>query len=121
MYTLISNGLPTIGEDYTTELKTKKENLIELYLRYEIVPDQVIDKFIKIHDGYICRIYLHILLAHGKDLHDIYGPLRHISNQGCEVANGRDSKAHYQNTARGGESVIRKRCNERKEIGNSQT
>jgi hypothetical protein len=43
--------------------------------------DDWITRFLKLHDEARLRIYVHMLLIHGKDLYDIYGPLRWLSNQ----------------------------------------
>jgi len=49
------------------------------------------------------RIYLHILLAHSKDIFVALGKgLENFSQQGFEAANARDHHSFFQNSPRGG-------------------
>ena len=89
MYSIVSNGVT--GDDEK-----------EIYDNWNTQADETLTNFLELHDGFRCRIYLHILFSHGKDLLEIYGPLRWLSNQGCEAANGRDTSNFFSFTAKGG-------------------
>jgi len=91
MYNIISDGY----SDEDTEAK-------DIYNKWDEKAKEVLKLFLEVHDAHRCRIYMHLLLCHGRDLFDIYGPLRWLSNQGCESANGRDTKTYFSFTSKGG-------------------
>lgn len=91
MYHVVTNGIePT------------DQRAQYIFDHWDTFADAWIERFLLIHDAHNFRIYVHLLLAHGKDLYQIYGPLRWVSNQGCEAANGRDVAYYHQHTAKNG-------------------
>jgi hypothetical protein len=81
----LSGITPHIENQIITELQ---KTILSLRLEIQTLQSQILElkrptalQEHKLHDCSRLQIYPHQLLAHGKDLFEIYGPLRWLSNQ----------------------------------------
>jgi hypothetical protein len=63
---------------------------------------KVCEDWLELHRTSVMRIYLHILIAHGKTLHNKWGALGKYSQQGVEAAHKTQTSLWQQHTPRGG-------------------
>ena len=85
-------------EEETKAEKAKKD----LYDHWDEIATEWLRDFSQFHFPKAVRVYVHILVSHGKDLLDLHGPLDRFCNQGFEAANGRDTNNFFNHTRRCG-------------------
>ena len=93
----------------------------DLQDKWYIICDDIIESFVKCHSYKDCSIYLHILLSHGLDMYNRFGPLNKISNQGFENANKRDVQNFFSHTQRNGGIFLKKEEEEALSISELRT
>jgi hypothetical protein len=76
-----------------------------IFSQWKSLGDRVDKEWSQLHTFQAYRIYLHLLVSHGAELHKEWGPLSRYSQQGVEGANKTQVAYWDQHTPRGGGRV----------------